>query len=46
MAYDPCCTKRLEGDEIIKRLAEYLQVSPTYLAAVLYKITKQVEENL
>jgi len=41
MAFDACGTTKLEGDEIIKRLAEYLQVSPMYLAAALTKITMQ-----
>jgi hypothetical protein len=31
MSYDPCGTQRLEGDELIKRLAVYLQVPPADL---------------
>lgn len=33
--YDPCGTQRLDGDDIIKRLAVYLKVSPEDLAAAL-----------
>lgn len=43
MAFDSCGTTKLEGDEIIKRLAEYLQVSPTYLAAALTRVTILVQ---
>lgn len=43
MSYDPCGTQHLEGDEIIKRLAEYLQVSPTYLAVALTRITQAAQ---
>ena len=35
MSYDPCGTQRLEGDDILKRLAKYLGVNPIDLAAVL-----------
>ena len=43
MAFDACGTTRLEGDEIIKRLAEYLQISPTYLAVALARITQAAQ---
>ena len=35
MSYDPCGTQHLEGDEIIKRLAKYLEVEIVDLEAAL-----------
>jgi predicted HTH domain antitoxin len=33
--YDPCGSRRLDGDDIIKRLAEYLNVNPVDLEKAL-----------
>jgi hypothetical protein len=38
MAYDPCGTRKLEGDEILKRLAAYLGVSEIDLKTALNNI--------
>lgn len=38
MAYDPCGTTRLEGDEMLRRLAKYLGVSPEDLKRALLKV--------
>lgn len=36
--YDPCGTQRLEGDDIIKRLADYLKIDKNKLKAGLLVI--------
>jgi CBS-domain-containing membrane protein len=38
--FDPCGTRRLEGDDILKRLAEYLNVDPKDLAVALKVIAQ------
>lgn len=35
MAYDPCGTRRLDGDDILKRIAEYLKIDVVDLEAAL-----------
>lgn len=37
MSYDPCGTQHLEGDEIIKRLAKYLNIDPRDLTDALIR---------
>jgi hypothetical protein len=45
--YDPCGTQRLEGDDIIKRLALYLKVDPKELEkALLLAIAKAEKANV
>lgn len=41
--YDPCGTQRLEGDDIIKRLAKYLGVEPVDLKEALLDAAKYYE---
>lgn len=41
--YDPCGTQRLEGDDIIKRLAEYLKVDKNDLKAGLLALTAELK---
>ncbi len=36
--YDPCGTQRLEGDDILKRLAEYLKVDREDLKVALLRL--------
>jgi energy-converting hydrogenase A subunit M len=38
--YDPCGTQKLEGDDIIKRLAKYLNVDAARLQEALIVIAK------
>lgn len=40
MAYDPCGTQRLEGDDILKRLAKDLNVSVSDLRNALIVVAK------
>jgi len=42
MAFDACGTTKLEGDEIIKRLATYLNVEPIDLVVALKVCAKSV----
>lgn len=35
MAFDPCGTRTLDGEEIIKRLAKYLNIDPATLELLL-----------
>ena len=42
MAYDPCGTQRLDGAEIIKRLATYLAVNEHELETALRGIAVDV----
>ena len=35
MAFDPCGTRRLEGNDILNRIAKYLDVDPMDLAIAL-----------
>lgn len=35
MSYDPCGTRRLDGDDILKRLAEHLKVEVVDLEVAL-----------
>jgi hypothetical protein len=48
MAFDPCGTRKLEGDEILKRLANILGVSAEDLGQALLEIAckKHVENAL
>jgi len=41
MSYDPCGTQRLEGDDIIKRLALYLKVDPKDLEFTLISLVNK-----
>lgn len=42
MAFDPCGTRKLEGEDILKRLSEYLNVDTDALKTVLVDLsTKQ-----
>lgn len=40
MAFDPCGTRRLEGEEILERLARYLGVSKIELKIALEVVIK------
>ena len=41
MAFDPCGTRKLEGEEILKRLAKYLQVTDGALLEALFNLSRQ-----
>lgn len=36
--YDPCGSQRIDGEEIIKRLALYFDVTPSYLERILKEL--------
>lgn len=38
MSYDPCGTQRLDGDEIIRRLAKELNMEPLELKRLLGRL--------
>lgn len=47
MAFDPCGTRKLEGDEILKRLADYLDVPGHELEMALKNlVAKQIGTEL
>jgi len=41
--YDPCGTQKVEGDEMIKRLAKHLKVEPKDLEAALLTLVAEVK---
>jgi|HubBroStandDraft_1064217.scaffolds.fasta_scaffold727244_2 hypothetical protein len=43
--FDPCGTRRLEGDDIIKRIAEVLNVNPVELASALAFIVQRQSQS-
>ena len=45
MAFDACGTTRLEGNEIMNRMAKYLEVDPMDLAIALKFYTQQIKEE-
>ena len=42
--FDPCGTRKLEGDEILKRLAAYLGVSESDLKDRLYRDAMEMHD--
>ena len=45
MAYDPCGTKRLDGEDILRRLAEFFKVSPLTMDAALRTAIEAMEKK-
>lgn len=43
--YDPCGTQRLEGNDILNRMAKYLEVDPMDLAIALKYYATQMNEE-
>lgn len=41
--YDPCGTQKVEGDEMIKRLAKHLKVAPQDLEDALLRLLAEVK---
>lgn len=46
MPFDPCGTRKLEGEDILARLALYLDVNPKYLKTALQITVNQYKSNL
>jgi len=44
--YDPCGTQRLEGNDIINRMAKWLQVDPEDLAVALKFQAEEIKRKL
>jgi len=45
MSYDPCGTQRLDGDEILRRLAKEMNVKPLELRNALNILLVKVMEK-
>ena len=43
--FDPCGTRRLEGDDILKRLAEYLRMTPFELEEALIELVDKQRDK-
>lgn len=44
-SFDPCGTRHIDGEEIIKRLAKELDVNPANLRVALLILVQHYEEN-